>query len=544
MLTALKPTIFVSNLRASVKAFWRFFKSNFHAFLLFFISALVALRNYDPGTFLSGWDTLHPEFNFNIYWGRILDAVWQSHQGLGAVGSQAHASEIPRILILEFMSLFMTMDQLRYAFAFMMLILGPLGIYIFLRSVALKKFSMNQSNLGAFAGGLFYLLNLGTMQHFYVPLEMFLVHYGFLGWVLYSASRFYETGSRRHIAAFLLFSVLIIPQAHTPTLFYSYILNFGVYFVGLLFIDFFRGFVCFKAGFQRVFLLVSFTLLVNSFWLLPNIYFVLNHSASIQESKIHHLFSEEAFLQNKEFGKLSDVAILRNFLFNWGEHVGGGQFGELLDEWNLHLKTPYVLELGYTFFIIIVLGMLLAFTKRERYALPVLFVCFVSIFFLFNVNPPFGFIFSFLQSQFPLFKEAFRFPFTKFSITLMFGYAVYFGYFFAYLGKVVERFVKQNYLSITLYVYLYSIVTVALLYYMQPAINGYMISPSMRVNIPNRYFQMFDYLYKQNQYGRVADLPIQSFWGWMYYDWDPLTKLGYQGAGFFVVWNKTAVTKS
>jgi hypothetical protein len=519
---------------------------NFAPILLGFIAFIIALRNYDIGTFLTGWDTLHPEFNFNIYWPRLLDAVWQTHQGLGAVGSQAHASEIPRILIMEFLSVFLSLSQLRYAFAFIMLVIGPLGIYVFLKSIILRHLTVAQARVGAFSGGMFYLLNLGTIQHFYVPLEMFLVHYGLIGWVFYSACRYFETGYRRHIVLFLLMSLLLAPQAHTPTLFYAYILNFAAFF-GVLFIRSIIVDLVNKIKFryklqkplstssvtlQRVVILIVFTMLVNAFWFLPHVYFVVNHSSSINQSKIHHLFSEEAFLQNKEFGNISDVAILKNFLFNWGEYVGSNQFGELLNEWKIHLSRSYVLEIGYSLFGIIILGIIVSFITRNKYAGSLLAVFVLCIFFLFNVNPPFGSIFKFLQETFPVFKEAFRFPFTKFSILLMFTYGVYFGIFVGYLGWVIDKILKRNFLVFTLYLYIYSIVSLSLIWYMLPAVNGSLISPTMRINIPSRYFEMFDYLGQQKEYGRVADLPIESFWGWVYHNWNSQTKLVIKGQGF------------
>ncbi|OGC77044.1 hypothetical protein A2619_01435 [candidate division WWE3 bacterium RIFOXYD1_FULL_39_9] len=507
------------------------------ALLLILIATLISLRNYDPGTYLTGWDTLHPEFNLKEYWGRIIDGVWQEHQALGSVATQAHASEIPRILIMSFFSLFMAVHQMRYVYAFLMLVLGPFGVYCFLKYAVLKNLSFRSRELGAFAGGMLYLLNLGTLQHFYVPLEMFLTHYGFLGFVFLFGSKYYEEGKRSDLFYFLIFSFFIASQAHTATLFYAFMVNFLMYFGLLVFQDLLRALwqkniSIFFTGWNKAFLLVIYTLLINAFWLFPNIYFIVKHSAEIKESKIHHLFSEEAFLQNKEFGRIEDVSILRNFLFNWGEHVGNNEFGRLLDEWSSHLNRPGVMLIGYITFGLMCLGIVSSVLRRERYMLPLAGVLIVSMFFLFNVNPPLGFLFIYLQNTFEIFKEAFRFPFTKFSITAMFAYASFFGIFFAHLGFLIQRIFKKTFAVYPVYIILYSIIVFSLFYYMRPAINGYMVSPSMRVKIPDRYFQMFSYLEQQKEYGRVADLPIHSFWGWMYYNWDSRTKLGYQGAGF------------
>jgi len=35
--------------------------------ILILVALLVAFKSYTPGTILSGWDTLHPEFDFGLY---------------------------------------------------------------------------------------------------------------------------------------------------------------------------------------------------------------------------------------------------------------------------------------------------------------------------------------------------------------------------------------------------------------------------------------------------------------------------------------------
>ncbi|HSX39704.1 MAG TPA: hypothetical protein VLI92_03925 [Candidatus Saccharimonadales bacterium] len=505
------------------------FKNHFLLILLILIALYVCYANYTPNTFLTGWDTLHPEFNFRIYWARILASVWQEHQGLGDVNTQAHASEIPRILILMYLSLFLKLNQLRYAYAFLMLILGPTGVYFFLKKIVFIKYTNAASDIGAFAGGLLYLLNLGTLQQFYVPLEMFLTHFGYLGWVFLFSTLYFESGKKKHLLLFIFITFLMAPQAHTSTLFYAYFLIFTVYF-SVLFLCNLRS-IPLKIAVQRYFFILVGTLIINSFWLLPNLYFVVNHGQEIQAAKITQLFSEEAFLQNKAFGDISDVAILKNFLFNWGENVGNLQYGNLLDVWINHLADPYVLLIGYSFFVAIVIGIIISLLKRDKYGASVFFVFGLCVFFLFNVNPPFGFLFQLLQDKVPLFKEALRFPFTKFSILTTFAYAVFFGYFFANCLQAVSK-INKPILNTLVSIMLVSGVSLSLIYFMLPAFNGYMISPSMRVNIPQRYFDMFSYLDHQSDYGRVAELPIHTFWGWIYYDWDHTNKVGYQGAGF------------
>jgi len=497
--------------------------------LLVFISIFICYKNYTPGTYLTGWDTLHPEFDYGIYLKRIIFGAWQSHQGLGSPASQAHASEIPRIMIIGLLDIFFAKSFIRYLFAFLMLILGPLGVYYFLKKIVFKNSDFFSVHAGSFLGGLFYLLNLGTLQHFNVPLEMFLVQYAFLGWIFLFLTSFYQGGRKKDLIWFSVITFFGAPQAHTPTLFYVYLMFLFLYLFLMMVLDLFskgkdilgNKSVSLKRG-ALIFLL---TLLINSFWLLPNIYYGVVKGKEVPLSKIHHLFSEEAFLVNKKFGNIKDISILKNFLFDWGVYTQDDSYGSLLKPWILHLKKPLVSAIGYSFSFFIFIGAVLSVIKKERKLIPWLFIGFVSIFFILNVNPPFGFIFIFFQENIPLFKELFRFPFTKFSIFLMFVYALFFGYF----CSLVIDFVNKK-LSKIIGTAVFALLSCCVVYFSLPAFRGNLINPAMRVHIPDKYFEMFDYFNQKKEYGRVLHLPIHSFWGWITYSWDG--GVGYQGAGF------------
>ena len=113
------------------------------------IGIFLSWQNYTPGTWLSGWDTLHPEFNFALNFKRVLFGVWRPEQGVGAIAAHSHMSELSRILYLWLMSLYFPLSSLRYLYFFTTLILGPLGVYFFINYVFGKKHS---SNIPAFLG--------------------------------------------------------------------------------------------------------------------------------------------------------------------------------------------------------------------------------------------------------------------------------------------------------------------------------------------------------------------------------------------------------
>ena len=72
----------------------------FFTIVILIITSFVAFKNYTPNTFLTGWDNLHPEFNFKLNIERSLNAVWQEYQGVGLLGGMSHAADLPRQFIL------------------------------------------------------------------------------------------------------------------------------------------------------------------------------------------------------------------------------------------------------------------------------------------------------------------------------------------------------------------------------------------------------------------------------------------------------------
>lgn len=480
------------------------------SFLSFLFPALIILvalilfyTNYQPGTFLSGWDTLHPEFNLGLYLKRAFWGVWQEHQGVGAVASQAHAAELPRLLIIGLLNLILPINLVRYSFFFLTLGMGGLGAYYlskYLLSVHSERFSREASFLAA----LFYILNLATVQQFYVPLEMFAVHFATLPWLLFLAIAYLREGKKKLLIAFSVTTIFSASMAHTPTLFYAYLGAFVLFLIS--------AFIFVRRGniFKRGVVLIGLTLALNLYWLAPNIYFLANHAQDVTNSKIHRVFSDEAFLQSEAYGDYKNINQLKNFLFNWREYnFSQGKFVDLMDEWQGY---------GYSLTLIVILGLLVAAVRKQKYALAFLPVLAACIFFLINANPPFTAVFDFLRARFDLFREGLRFPFTKFSILLVACVSVYLAFAAQFIMQVLGK-IKLGFLFLVLSSSL-------LVYSMLPAFKGDFISPSMKVNIPSEYFQMFDWFNKQDPTARVAKLPLNTFWGWNYYAW------GYQGAGF------------
>lgn len=479
--------------------------------LLITISLIVCISNYKFGTYLSGWDTLHPEFNFPEYFKRIL-SVWQEQQGLGAVAAQAHAAELSRVILLFLASFFLPLSFLRYFFFFVTLITGPLGVYFFTKEF-ISSYLKKDSIFVAFLAGLFFLLNLTTIQQYSVPLEMFATLYGTIGWIFLFATRFLIYHKKRDLWLFVLITILSSPMAHTPTLFYIFFFCLLIYLISLGIIT---------KGIKQAAMLIFLMVALNSYWILPNIYFIKNYGSSVANSKIHSQFSDRAFQVGKNFGDLPDTAIMKNFLFDWGEYNdNNGSFIHLLDLWNKHLSGFAPRLISSSIFVLILIGLFSSLIKRSKISMSLLPVFILSLFFIANDNAVFDSLSAFLGNYFAIIKEALRFPFTKFSIILLFCYSIYFAFALDIILDFTYSFsskIISNGLLITL--------SISLIFYTYPVFSGELINSKMRVNIPQDYFQMFDYFKSQNIDGRIAAFPVHTFWGWSYYNF------GYEGAGF------------
>src|SRR5262249_33062592 len=136
-----------------------FFLKNFAPATLLTIVIVISLLNFKPGTILTGWDNLHPEFNFAVNIQRSIFAVWQEYQGLGLLGGMGHASDLVRQLILAIAGTIIPADNLRLFWTITTLALGSIGTYVFVKSL-LIPYQNHKREMFGFFGGLFYLLNL------------------------------------------------------------------------------------------------------------------------------------------------------------------------------------------------------------------------------------------------------------------------------------------------------------------------------------------------------------------------------------------------
>jgi len=497
---------------------------------------LVVITNYRVGTWLIGWDSLLPEINIWLNISRSLTAAWQEYQGLGLLGGIGHGSEITRqILLLPFI-LSLPTSLIRYLWTFAMLLLGPLGVFFWTRQLIKDKLSLSSYfvELSALVASLAYLLNLATIQYFFLPLEAFSSFYGFLPWLLMTAVQYLHTPSSKRLWKFAVWSLLATSAFHVQTLFVVYAIVLGFFMLESWWE---RG----SAQLKPIFTIILVLIGIHSFWLLPVGYFGAFGAQDTLTGKQDMISTPESHLLNKGFGDWFHVFTLQGY---WLEYIDSndGTHTYLLQTWRSYLQNPIIIVLLSVFSGLCFAGLIALCFKRNSKSFSWSFI----IAFIFTAGMltagtgPLGLIFS-VFTQLPLMYQMFRVAFTKWSMVAGLLYCLGIGFLIAFVTSSVQEKFKQLVFHTSLSVCLLLILGITL-----PVFGGQLFYDNIQIQTPAAYQQLFDFFEQQPTQKRILVLPLHTFWGWHVNNWN------YRGSGFiwygikqpivdrnFDVWSRT-----
>jgi len=476
---------------------------------------LLGILNFKSGTIFTGWDNLHPEYNFPANIQRSIFAVWQEYQGLGLLGGMGHATDLVRQIFLLLLSVFIPVEALRYITTIFTLFIGGTGAYMLSRSFLIPYLKTSHKELSATITGLFYILNIATIQTYFVAFEAFIYHFAFLPWLIYGALIFMKKQSLKNFLIFTAILIFATPGFYIPTLFVAYILALSFLSTGLFLSTKYKKRFLFSA--LKAYVLIA---VVNAFWLLPFLYFTVTSSNINVDSKMNQMATENIYLQNKEFGDLTDVIQLKGFWFNNVDPDLQGNFRYMLTDWKGHFNEPIITISAFLLFIIIMLGVIYVIRDRRPLHIAFLAVLIFGFTMLATNTPPFSWIVGVFR-EVPLFGQAFRFPFTKFGSLVSLSYALFLGLGIVLLADLIKKYLSKFALY---FVFLLALILIFLTSY--PAFNGKLFYEKQQVKLPQEYTQTFDFFKNQDQNTRIANLPQHTFWGWNFYTW------GYGGSGF------------
>lgn len=471
--------------------------------LLLVVFALMII-NYHPGSTLSGWDNLHPEFNCALNMKRAFFSGWQEYQGLGLPAGHGHATELPREIILCSLGVIFPQADLRYIYFSISLYVGALGIYFL-------SFFLFRKRLGSFLGSLFYLLHIATVELLFAPYEAFMVYYALLPWMIVSLLFYLHSPTKKRLIFLFLINILGSSQFYIPTLFIVYAIVIGVIFIHHLV----------KTHAIKPIIQSVVTIgVANLYWLGLFAYYTFTNINSQKGAHVNFLYSEDVFLKNLEFGNLHNLILFKGFMFKYTGLINDG-YGYIFKNWIDHFGQWYIVAIGYIFFLLVIVGCIQGLLNNKNRHISVLFLIFFT--FLALNTAPLSFINNVLHSN-PLFHQIFRNPFTKFGNALLLFEAVLFVQGCNSLLSVIASFIPPKHILIKKTAFI-SFFLVLFLIYSYPSWRGNFLYSQLYISYPDDYKELFSY-FRQQPPGRIANFPQYAIDGWSTNSW------GYYGSGF------------
>jgi len=495
-----------------------------HFLPFFIINAVffvIVIVNISLDKNLLGWDSINPEFNFFINFKRSFSSLWQENYGLGTLAGHGFASTLPHTIVIYLLSFLLPKILLRTVFTFLCFYIGGLGLYFLSKKIipSIKRFHIAPGAIDylALIGVLFYWVNLGTIQMFYIQLEAFIIHFAALPWLFLILIKTLDSPSKTNLFFFFLINFFASGQGFIPPLFVAYCFALGIFLTG--FMLHFRSIQAVK----KSILIVLLTLVINSYWMIPLGYYTVTRS-NIYLNSYNNLVSTPEFInKNKKFGDLPDVALIKGFIFEAVDSSGPQYVKYVFEPWVEHHNNQIILLIGWGCFAVTIIGVLAALFYLKSW----IATSFAGIFLFFFTGLttdvfPFSLLTQFLQNYMPIYRQAFRAAFTKFSIGVAFSYSIFFVIGTLILLHFLVKWFKHKsatYLTI-------GAVLVLLFYYGLPLFKGNFFYERLKNNLPSAYSEIMAY-FKTQEDGRIADFPQDCPEGWYSYNWR------YTGSGFF-----------
>lgn len=474
------------------------------------VLVIVTWINFPKNTYLTGWDNLHPEFDFGLNFWRALSGVWVGNEGVGSALGHGFAASLPHTLFLWVASLVVPTMYLRSGFTFLMYFVGVVGVYKLVRRIFGKD---RFAPWGAMIGAMYYGLNLGMVQTFFAPLESFVVMYGLLPWVILTISNYLNIPSKKNLLIVFGVQILFSVIGFIPPLFVAY----GFVLVGMMLGHLWKGRREFGKNLSKILLMGIVILIAHLYWLMPVVRYSLFGSQAYVEAKNNELSTPDFQYMSEARGKVTDTMILRGFFIDSSDSVleGETKFYPIFEAWNEYL--PRVEWVGYALFGLIVLGIFGSLIHGgEASVAGGVIAGFVVGFMVLTQGEKIFANVVYLVRDVPMLGQAFRAAWTKFSGILMLPYSLFLAY-GVWVLSMWKEWIKYVFVPV---------VVGGIICFGWPIFQGKFIYQRLKVNPPIEYFNLFKFMKTQNVSARIVVLPMAWNWGWGANKW------GYSGSGF------------
>jgi len=499
--------------------------------LCILLGLILFFCNTPSGTTYTGWDNTHPEYNLYNLTIRYLNGAWAAYQGTGAPAAQSQLAELPRIPFILLLYILLPVTYVRYAYFFLLVILGMCFMYFFLHHFFQKILCEKEVNpIFPTVGALFYTLNIVSIQQFFINFEMYAVLFAFYPLVLLSIDTYISKPTRRNFLFVLFSQFLFIPVGFVPTVAY-------IGFAYMCIYTFFSAHALsssFIVGIKKMIQIALIIVVIHVYWIIPNIHYALHASSAVEKSRSNQLFVQEITYSVVDAGTFTNFLRHTHYLFTWKNFdFGTHTFVYIFKDWIQFFNSGNGWEVLSIITFSVFIGLILFMRRCNPVKWGIFIPFFIAFIFIWNGFLHLEFIMA-AVSKIGVLREALRNPFTKFSNYYSFYYSIFFIYFVWYISSLT-RFIRKDGLRFLSECIIVGLSAIAILYTSLPVYTGNFLNPKLKVTVPQEYAQLSKFMSNKSSYARTLLLPFFSESGWAYYDWSHLKKgNGYQGMDFLM----------
>lgn len=467
--------------------------------ILLLIIFIVILLNIRPGFVLLGNDNFSPEVNPQLTVARsILSPAWRTYRALG-VASDSEQSDIFRSTVfLFFEKIHVPTWIISQGYLFFCFGMALFSAGILIESMLKKQFP--HFKYLRLLGGLFYVFNLLGVWIFFSPVQLFVAAFSFLPFVIFRILKFGETQNITNFTLLILASFLFLPSALTATMF----------LVCFVVICFFCVLFLMTKRMSAVSLIKTMGIfcIIQLFWLLPFIIYVRSNTTALKDSLIYRKITPTMIENEVRYNTPLNTLLYKYAWLDTKEN--DSTFSYKYHDW--YANNAVVQTLSYLPLVLALTGALFLLKKKKVEEIGMISICMIGWFLIKGQNPPFGFIFSYLQDQFPVyFAQVFRWQSSKFWPLL----ALSLPFLSTYGAVSIFETIKNKYLR---NIILMGIIT-TLLVYCYPFFKSYLVRDEAYVQVPQEYRQLKDFITKYDSNGRIYAAPEANTLYFRNYSW-------------------------
>lgn len=482
-------------------------KRRYGQLLLTIILISISILSIKYGEYLLSNDNYSPELNPLMSFFRYLESpAWRSYRVLG-FASDSEQSDIFRSLIYWLSSFALPSWSLSQLFSLVCLWVGSFSIASLTTRIVRENINTKYYNIVFVVSGTIYVTTLWTAWVFNFNMMPYITQYGFLPLVLLTGYILLKDWNSKNILFFLLSTLLLTSTFVISTLFFVNILFISIIFAVFSYLG--------KIDFKRFFLSILLFLSMQLFWLLPFIQYTVSTSSDVIDSYTNRTITSNTIDLEKQMMTFVNSARFYTRLLGTVDDPS-------IDSYIFPMSEEYI---GYDFykavallpFVLSVIGLTFILFQRRWRLIPIWVMLFGALLMITNLNPPFGFVYAFLQENFGIFTQVFRWVSSKlgqiYLVLLVITGAIGFVSLLEFWGSFLQKGSRRLLSILLLLLFLGPI-----LFFSEYIVKGDLFTKRATVELPNQYYELAKYLEKDPS-GRIFYAPPANNGYFREYEW-------------------------